>query len=265
MCQVIIKNTTTLKDAQHSASSMVTQPINRSQSLLSTNRITVLAPPRSDRTRLESLVSDVWSREILPFPGMTTRVRSEHIVRASASSVIRKLSAASIASNFTRRSTSMVSFGSSHRVVTDERHDADGPTYSQANSYESTTPTAPCTPTKNDVYSPRLSVIQDSNSPYEGRASPMNDEAFYSTPASTLIRLATRRGPKGGQSEPSRIATPPLKTASANSLLSFPTPPAQESPFEGSENQTATKHGIWTKAAGINRGPSMEGIRGFFR
>lgn len=101
--QVIIKNTSTFKDLSHSASCAT---INRSQSLLTTNRIPVLAPPRGERIRLEMLLSDVWSRDILPFPNMTSRARNEHPVRVSASSMMRKLSVASIAS-FTKRSASI--------------------------------------------------------------------------------------------------------------------------------------------------------------
>jgi hypothetical protein len=76
--------------------------------MLTTNhRASILAPPRSERARLEALLADVWSREILPFPGMTTRSRSEQLVRSSASTVMRKLSVASIASSFTKRSGSL--------------------------------------------------------------------------------------------------------------------------------------------------------------
>jgi len=106
LCQVILKNTSVIKDVP-SSSSVGTRgsQINRSQSLLTTNsRIPVLAPSRGDRARLEALLSDVWTRDILPFPGITARSRSEHLVRASASSVMRKLSVVSIASSFAKRS-----------------------------------------------------------------------------------------------------------------------------------------------------------------
>ncbi|KAK3393022.1 hypothetical protein B0H63DRAFT_554469 [Podospora didyma] len=107
LCQVILKNTSVIKDAPSSGTS---SQINRSQSLLTTNsRIPVLAPARGERARLEALLSDVWTRDILPFPGMTARSRSEHIVRASASSVMRKLSVVSIASSFTKRTASLAS------------------------------------------------------------------------------------------------------------------------------------------------------------
>ncbi|KAI0383922.1 Dbl homology domain-containing protein [Hypomontagnella monticulosa] len=106
LCQVILKNTSTIKD-----NSSTTPPqINRSQSLLTTNsRVPVLAPSRGDRARLEALIADVWSRKVLPFPGITTRSRSEHLVRSSASTVMRKLSVASITSSFAKRSASAAS------------------------------------------------------------------------------------------------------------------------------------------------------------
>ncbi|KAK3495905.1 hypothetical protein B0T13DRAFT_309611 [Neurospora crassa] len=107
LCQVILKNTSVIKDAPASGTN---SSISRSQSLLTTNtRLPVLAPPREERARLEALLSDVWTRDILPFPGITVRSRSEQLVRASASSMIRKLSVVSITSSFTKRSASLTS------------------------------------------------------------------------------------------------------------------------------------------------------------
>ncbi|KAK3341712.1 hypothetical protein B0T25DRAFT_350820 [Lasiosphaeria hispida] len=109
LCQVILKNTSVIKDAPSSGSGTGSQ-INRSQSLLTTTaRIPVIAPSRGERARLEALLSDVWTRDILPFPGITARSRSEHLVRASASSVMRKLSVVSITSSFSKRSASLAS------------------------------------------------------------------------------------------------------------------------------------------------------------
>ncbi|KAL5611590.1 hypothetical protein BROUX41_000826 [Berkeleyomyces rouxiae] len=106
MCQVILKNTCVLKEAKSTNGTS----INRSHSLLaSNNRIAVLAPTRAERARLEAMLSDIWSKEVLPFPGMTTRARSEHVVRSTTSSMIRRLSVASITSTFTRRTNSLAS------------------------------------------------------------------------------------------------------------------------------------------------------------
>ena len=103
--QVIIKNTTALRD-HNDCNNTASVSIGRSQSLLSTNRIPILAPKRSDRLRMECALADVWTRDLLPFPGMSTN-RGEHLIRNSANSVMRKLSRASLASNFTKRSTSL--------------------------------------------------------------------------------------------------------------------------------------------------------------
>ena len=109
ICQVIIKNTHALRD--NGPSPLPTSPsMNRSQSLLANNRIPVLAPKRSDRVRLEHALSDVWTRDILPYPGMAA-VRGDHLIRASASSMMRKLSMASLTSSFGKRTVSHTSLG----------------------------------------------------------------------------------------------------------------------------------------------------------
>ncbi|KAK3310094.1 uncharacterized protein B0T15DRAFT_481585 [Chaetomium strumarium] len=110
LCQVILKNTSAEKA---SAPSGPASRINRSQSLLTTNsRIPVLAPSRAERARVEALLSDVWTRDVLPFPGMTVRSKGEHLVRASASSMMRRLSGgftSNLAGSFGRRSASFAS------------------------------------------------------------------------------------------------------------------------------------------------------------
>lgn len=106
LCNIVVRHTSVDKEVFSSSH----PSINRSQSLLATKgRVTVLAPARADRARVEALLADVWSRETLPFPGMTTRARNERLIRTSAHSMIRKLSATSIASTFTKRSASLAS------------------------------------------------------------------------------------------------------------------------------------------------------------
>ncbi|TLD24924.1 hypothetical protein PspLS_05436 [Pyricularia sp. CBS 133598] len=112
LCQVVLKNTTVERESYVAVPAVSAKTcLHRSQSLVAPpeSRVTVLSPSRGDRSRLEAILSDVWTREALPFPGMTVRSRSEHLVRSSASSVMRKLSVASIASSFTKRSVSMAS------------------------------------------------------------------------------------------------------------------------------------------------------------
>jgi hypothetical protein len=97
--QVIIKNTEAQKYTSNSSTSMI-----RSKSHMSSNNIPTLAPRRIDRSKIESNISDVWTKSTLPYPSMGGR-RVDPI-RASANSVMRKLSMASIASNFSKRSLS---------------------------------------------------------------------------------------------------------------------------------------------------------------
>jgi hypothetical protein len=122
--QVILRNTWDSKDAP---TTLPNAPIGRSRSLLSTAaRVPILAPSRSERARLEALLSDVWTRDVLPFPGMPSRSRS------SASAVMRKLSVASITGSFSRRSSST----SSTFKAVDESSRSTTPTTTDQDSME---------------------------------------------------------------------------------------------------------------------------------
>jgi hypothetical protein len=102
ICQVIIKNTHSPVEGQDSPSPG-SSSIFRSQSVLSTSRVPILAPRRIERIRLENSLTDVWTKEILPFPGMSTG-KGDRPIKVSASSIIRKLSMASFTGSFSRRS-----------------------------------------------------------------------------------------------------------------------------------------------------------------
>ena len=271
--QVIIKNTNAFKETASSAS------IKRSQSLLTTNRIPVLAPSRADRIRLETLLTDVWTKEILPFPGMTGWVRSEHLVRASASSMMRKLSVASIASNFTKRSGSMASL---HKTAEDDESGETDvmrftPVRNENNSSESSQYKDLDAPTRS-----RLSVIQDEkeNTQYRnsletpGTLSPVAN----GSPASTLRRLATLKVKTSWGPDGQRMITPPLRTSSANSVnqnrvtslstvTDLGTEEKENIPHVPSALAAATsqKQGKKAKGKGISRTVVTEGIRNLFR
>lgn len=105
--QVMIKNTLAAKESFENPSTS-SLPIPRSQSVMTPSHIPVLAPRRSERIHLEQALSDVWTREAIPYPGMGSR-RPDFNIRASTNSVMRKLSMASIASNFSKRSMSYTS------------------------------------------------------------------------------------------------------------------------------------------------------------
>ncbi|KAF8866627.1 Dbl homology domain-containing protein [Acephala macrosclerotiorum] len=209
--QVIIKNTNAFKESASCAN------INRSQSLLTTNRIPVLAPSRAERIRLEALLTEVWTRDILPYPGMTGRARGEHLVRASASSMMRKLSVASIASNFTKRSGSVASL---HAATEDDEaanHDMPKVTPRRPRSDS----TIPVYMDAQDPTKSKLSVIHDvkenvhhSNS--VEHLGPLTS-APNGSPATSIRRLATMKV-KSWSHDGQRIITPPLRTSSANSV-----------------------------------------------
>lgn len=124
-CQVIIRNTHKPQDTQE-MKPCTTAAIHRSQSLLTTHQIAVLSPKRSERVRLEQSLSNVWTRDTLPFPGMSLN-RNGNIIRVSAGSLVRKLSLASMHTPFAKRSTSLTLIGSrfSHDTSTDVKHDPD--------------------------------------------------------------------------------------------------------------------------------------------
>lgn len=105
ICQVIVRNTHNPQDL-HEYRQTSSSSINRSQSHMTSNRIVVLSPKRSERARLESSLVDVWTKDKLPFPGMIGS-RGGQIIRASAGSLARKLSLASIHAPFSRRSGSI--------------------------------------------------------------------------------------------------------------------------------------------------------------
>lgn len=106
VCQVIIRNTHNPQVLQEYRQQASASAINRSQSHMTSNRVVVLSPKRSERARLESTLSDVWTKEKLPYPGMIGS-RGGQIIRASAGSLVRKLSLASIHAPFSRRSGSL--------------------------------------------------------------------------------------------------------------------------------------------------------------
>jgi hypothetical protein len=93
---VILKNTSLVKSTTNTTGPV---PIlGRSHSLVSSKpRIPVLAPPRSERARLEVLLEDVWSQNIIPFPDTMSIARNEQLMRRSASTMMRKLSMANMA------------------------------------------------------------------------------------------------------------------------------------------------------------------------
>ncbi|KAK8056984.1 hypothetical protein PG993_002211 [Apiospora rasikravindrae] len=302
LCQVILKNTTLLRDPSGSGS---VTPINRSQSLLTTNsRIPVLSPGRGERARLEALLADVWSRAILPFPGITNRSKSEYLVRSSASAMKRKLSVASITNTFLKRTPSTTSMNKAREKLADRTSDrasteeSGGPVRNTTSS-----PTLDC-----DFSTPELS-LEDDFDHVQGRLPVICDEVervSSSSPNYLAIDEVSAQGtvrktdplrlepplppPKQRQQDETTMSllTSPLSTSPANSLRPSRTntqsvkslspvstdrrkenvqhhveEPTAQSPHESVPTlKSASK---WTKVGMLNRSRVTGGLRSFFR
>ena len=105
MCQVIIRNTHKPQDSRDSRDPSAAL-INGSESLLTTRKTVILTPKSSKRIRLEYALGDIWTRDKLPCSGVTTSW-SGQVIRASAGSLVHKLSLASMHGTFARRSMSL--------------------------------------------------------------------------------------------------------------------------------------------------------------
>ncbi|OJD20509.1 hypothetical protein ACJ73_08157 [Blastomyces percursus] len=97
--RLLIKGTQAVPHDNHTRSST----LGRSQSLQLARQSVVLAPKRQDRIRMEKSLYDVWTCDVLPYPGMPAW-RGERLIRSSAESFIRRLSSRR---PFTRRSSSL--------------------------------------------------------------------------------------------------------------------------------------------------------------
>lgn len=80
--------------------------VGRSQTVHTHRQMAILTPKRHDRIRIEHRLSSVWTRDIIPYPGMQTG-RGEYTIRTSAESLLRKFSIVR-PSFMTRRNTNSV-------------------------------------------------------------------------------------------------------------------------------------------------------------
>lgn len=238
----------------------------------------MLAPPRAERIRLEHLLGDVWTREIIPFPGMAGRARSEHLVRASASSMMRKLSVASIASNFTKRSGSIAS---THLVTEDEKSARfESPRTAGNHDERSSDPNN--LGEAEMLTKPRLTAIQDDKENHLKSESTDSLSALgggpSDSPGSAMRRLATLKGKKSWVRDGQRIITPPLRTSSANSIkqnratslstvadLKCEDKTSLAPLIQVQSPATSDKRTKKSKGLGVNRAVVAEGIRNLFR
>lgn len=246
-------------------------------------RIPILAPPRGERARLEALLSDIWSRDILPFPGMTGRSRSEHLVRSSASTMMRKLSVASIASSFAKRSNSVASI--SKLVVDDDTGEKQESMHhghsSKLCKAESTNVEHGPDDEIDETTKARLPKIDDDievTSTVSAPATPMLNPAKIFVHADPMGQLRLGRGQIPGDTFPSRPTV--LRTASGNNLPRIRGAPiaSKRSPCpserDGRDHQDRAPKAPklshkasmrWGKVGALNREDLVQGIRSFFR
>lgn len=114
MCQVILNNTCTGKET--TKATLKHAAIKRSKSVQVGSRIPVLSPPRGERAQLESLIADVWTRDVILCTGLAARPKLGHHRRPSASSIMRRMSVVSLTGTFSRKSASTTSFRVIERV-----------------------------------------------------------------------------------------------------------------------------------------------------
>lgn len=105
VCHVILKNTGAAKDGATGGHSANLANIQSPATLNVSPQLSVISPPRSGRARLENLLAEVWSHELLPPAVAGKRARNEHLERAS--SIMRKLSVANLTGSLSRRSGSL--------------------------------------------------------------------------------------------------------------------------------------------------------------
>ncbi|OTB06666.1 hypothetical protein M426DRAFT_9444 [Hypoxylon sp. CI-4A] len=279
LCQVILKNTSTMKD---NSSTTSTSQINRSQSLLTTNsRIPILAPSRGDRARLEALLADVWSRKELPFPGITTRSRSEHLVRSSASTVMRKLSVASITNSFAKRSTSATSITKLNEDdALDENNFVDSFVHL---SLDKSASGMIRTDTDDEHIKQRLPMIEDEIEHPSSIAPSISSTTHVRKRSGTMKRAETSKFELSWLEE-RKIRTPTLRSSPSKSRrrsrqlsLSAISSPSTTEDEENLYHGIGTKHHLhetltnvrpsskWPRVGGINRGVMASSIRSFFR
>lgn len=205
LTQVIIKNTQAQKPLD-TTPTFSPGAVTRSQSLLSSNHILTLAPRRAERIRLETALEEVWTKDILPFPGISNR-RVENQIRASANSVMRKLSMASITSNFSRRSPS---FSSMSNTRSEDSYGSRTHGVSYGNLRAATA----------SDRRPAPAVVDFHNAP--AAFLPTDFELQDTRPASRRRRLANRAGGSERSTEKPTPARPKRTRRLSSHIISLP-------------------------------------------
>lgn len=229
--------------------------------------------------RLEALLNDVWTRDTLPFPGMTSRIRTEHIVRNSAHSMMRKLSVASITSNFSKRSASSASMRGTMAGEEGSKESTESKTRLHNYKIRDDSQRAQ-TPAKSKV---TIFQFEKENNFRAGSTESLFAIGSVSaSPNSPLRKTSPYQVRKGWIRDGERLITPPLRTSSANStkpvrISSLSTVADSQcaeqsslSPLIPVPSATASVNSASAKrskgrALALKKGAVAEGFRSFFR
>ena len=281
LCQVILKNTATQKE---SSTSISKGPLNRSKSLLTTNtRTPVLAPSRGERARLEALLSDVWSRTVLPFPGINGRSKSEHHVRNSATTMMRKLSVAHITGSLSKRSASVTSMTkANNNALSHIDVDASDTKNSDGSS---------CTSAPDELANPNrvppLPSIRDRSEGINRHGLTTYEEDDNSL-SGTVRKVDLSRHDIPWSADDDGMGGPPLRESPAHDFHTGRQPPpslksessmSSISPEKENLQRKPSKHerflqaplaGMksprkWSKVGSLNKGTKSSGLRSFFQ
>jgi hypothetical protein len=214
---------------------------------------------------------------------MTNRSRSEHLVRSSASSMMRKLSVASIASSFGRRTGSLTSLNKLSGDLDAGEGEDEGGRVMAKTSCEDAIEWKPIAfgDSPDGSGKPRLPIIEDERGPnktgHDEPSDPVADKAV--SPGDASIQVGTPERLPWGQDDSEGGNMFMVSTSAANNMqLSRPVSKQSSAPSEkenyqpeemvsqGSPLRGAKRaRTMRSMKVGARRGSVRSGLRGIFR
>lgn len=228
---------------------------------------------------MERLLVDVWTRHILPYPAMTGRTRGEHLVRSSASSMMRKLSVASITSSFSsKRSGSVASLSTYGRQSEEQQHIDTRVSSAGVTSISSAEDKSQITISQNmlppmdlddgfdAMFDEKMMAIQKARTPtptLDITVQKMKRLASSTLRVKGVLDVNRKTPPLRAASDPSIKGVMGGRSTSGSSMTQLCATPGSDR-SHGSENQHPIKQGSWAKSAGLHHLSSTERLGRFF-
>lgn len=215
---------------------------------------------------------------------MTNRSKSEHLVRSSASSVMRKLSVASIASSFSRRPGSLTSLHRSSADTDVADGDDESGQASGKSSVDDTIPEQTCHDEGSDgsgygrlpmiKYKRPVKKAMGQGHKGDASTSPRNEDAAASESRSSREGMSKRLAWAQDKRQQGRLS--PVSRSTTNSLQPDRVAPKQSPVPSEKENYQPEKTARTgnqrrklkrrrTSRGGVNKEVMLSGIRGIFR